>query len=143
LSLRNYKIKDRVERIAIEKYRKSGYGITFEDIEREFAVNKAKAQRKLKHSYERGTLFTANNLRSEGIPILQNTSPQHYYPTCIKSEIVENLSKRKNVLVSPTGVNHSTTPLTSGALNTTDRIILETLEGHILPLLPSKPSSEN
>jgi hypothetical protein len=36
--------------------------------------------------------------------------------------------------------NHSTTPHSSAALNTTDQIVLQTLEGHILPLLPPLPS---
>jgi hypothetical protein len=43
----------------------------------------------------------------------------------------------------PTGVNHSASPLSSlvpPVLNTNDQIILETLEGHILPLLPTEPS---
>jgi hypothetical protein len=39
----------------------------------------------------------------------------------------------------PTGVNHSSTPLSS--LVPHDQIILETLEGHILPLLPAAPLS--
>jgi hypothetical protein len=63
--------------------------------------------------------------------------PQQYFPTCIKSKIVEGLSKRENVLVNPTGVNHSSTPVS--ALNNTDQIVLQTLEGHILPLLPTAP----
>jgi hypothetical protein len=39
-----------------------------------------------------------------------------------------------------TGVNHSSSPFSSDALNTTDQIVLQTLEGHILPLLPTSPS---
>jgi hypothetical protein len=66
--------------------------------------------------------------------------PQQYFPTCIKSKIVEGLSKRENVLVNPTGVNHSSTRLSLPVSNTNDQIILETLEGHILPLLPTAPS---
>ena len=91
----------------------------------------------------RQILFTANNLKSEGITVLKNTSPQQYFPTCIKSKIVEGFSKRESVLVNPTGVNHSSSPLSSlipPVLNTNDQIILETLEGHILPLLPTAPS---
>jgi hypothetical protein len=48
LSLREYVRKDIVEKIAIEKYQKNGLGITIEDVERNFYVNKAKAQRTLK-----------------------------------------------------------------------------------------------
>jgi hypothetical protein len=44
--------------------------------------------------------------------------------------------------MAPTGVNHSLTPLSSLAVsNSNDRIILETLQGHILPLLPTAPLS--
>jgi hypothetical protein len=144
MSVRKYKTKDIVEKIAIDKYQKNGLGITFEDIEREFSVNKAKAQRKLKHFHGRKVLFTASDLILEGISILQNKSPQQYFPTCIKAKIIEDLSKRKNVLVKPTGVNHSSSPLSSLisdiSLNTSDQIVLQTLEGHILPLLPTAPS---
>jgi hypothetical protein len=125
-----------MEKIAIEKYQKNGIGVTIEDIERNFSINKAKAQRKLKHFHERDILFTANDLILEGITVLKNTSPQQYFPTCIKSKIVEGLNKRENVLVNPTGVNHFSSPLSSllpSVLNTNDQIILETLEGHILP----------
>jgi hypothetical protein len=111
LSLLKYITKDNVEKIAIERYWENGLGITFEDIEREFSVNKVKAQRTLKYFHGRDILFTANDLVIEGTSILQNKSPQQYFPTCIKSKIVEDLNKRKNVLVNPTGVMHSSSPL--------------------------------
>ena len=98
MSSRKYNTKENVENVAIHKYRENGLGITFEDIERGFSVNKAKAQRRLKYFHDRKVLFTANDLKSEGISILQNKNPQQYFPTCIKAEIIEDLSKRKNVL---------------------------------------------
>jgi hypothetical protein len=98
LSLLKYKTKDIVEKISIEKYQKNGLGITIEDIERSFSINKVNAQRKLKYFHERDILFTANDIILEGITVLQNKSPQQYFPTCIKSKIVEGLSKRENVL---------------------------------------------
>ncbi|MGA9149747.1 MAG: hypothetical protein WBZ36_04140 [Candidatus Nitrosopolaris sp.] len=61
MSLRNYKTKDIVEKIAIQKYQKNGLGITIEDIERNFSVNKVKAQRTLKHFHQKKVLFTAND----------------------------------------------------------------------------------
>jgi hypothetical protein len=102
LSLRKYITKDSVEKIATEKYRENGLGITFEDVKGEFSVNKGKAQRTLKYFHGRYVLFTANDLILDGLNILENKSPQQYFPTCIKAEIIENLSKRKSVLVSPT-----------------------------------------
>jgi hypothetical protein len=140
MSIRNYISKDKIEKIAIDKYRENGLGITIGDIEREFSVNKAKAQRTLKYFHEGKVLFTANDLFAEGISILQNKSPQQYFPACIKPEIVEGLSKRKNVLVKPTGANQSSTPLSSLTSNNGDQVVLQTLEGHILPLLPTSPS---
>jgi hypothetical protein len=144
LSLRSYKTKDIVEKIATEKYRKNGLGITFEDIGREFSVNKTKAQRKLKYFHERDILFTAKDLILEGINILQNTSPQQYFPTCMKSEIVEDLNKRKNVLVDPTGVDLFAPPSSQSASPTSNDldISIQTLEGYVLPLLRQAPEKK-
>jgi len=140
MSTRKYVPKHNVEKIAIDKYRENGLGITIGDIEREFSVNKTKAQRKLKYFHERKVLLTANDFILEGINVLENKNPQQYFPTCIKAEIIEDLSKRKNVLVKPTGVNQSSTPLSSLISDTSDQIVLQTLEGHILHLLPTSPS---
>jgi hypothetical protein len=71
LSLRRYKTKDIVEKKAIEKYQQNGLGITFEDIEREFSLNKAKAQRTLKYFHDIQVLFAANDLILEGITVLK------------------------------------------------------------------------
>ncbi|MGB6533260.1 MAG: hypothetical protein WBF33_34650, partial [Candidatus Nitrosopolaris sp.] len=90
MSIRKYISKDDVEKIAIRKYRENGLGVTFQDIEREFSINKTKAQRTLKYLHEGDVLFTANDLILEGITALQNKSPQQYFPTCIKAEIIED-----------------------------------------------------
>ena len=47
LFIRRYISKDNLERIAIEKYKNNGLGITFEDIEREFSLNKVGAEGKV------------------------------------------------------------------------------------------------
>jgi len=139
MSTRKYITKDDIEKIAIGKYRENGLGITIENIEREFSVSKAQAQRKLKYFHDRHILFTAKDLALEGITSLPNKNPQQYFPTCIKSEIIEDLSNLKNVPVNPTGVDHSSSPLSSSIPNNTDQIILQTLEGYVLPLLPTAP----
>jgi hypothetical protein len=131
LSLRKYKTKDIVEKIATEKYQQNGLGITFEDIEREFSINKVKAQRTLKYFHDRQVLFTANDLKSEGIIVLKNTSPQQYFPSCIKAKIIEDLVKRNNVLVDPTEVD-LLVPTSSNLVSATSN----DLEGYLLPLLP-------
>src|SRR6188472_29380 len=94
----------KVKEIAIEKYKCSGYGITFEDLTKGFPVKKSQAQRSLKHFHAKSVLFTAQDLVCQGINLLENKSPQQYFPACIKPRIIENL-KRRNVLVEPTGVN--------------------------------------
>jgi hypothetical protein len=136
-----YITKHNVEKIAIEKYRKNGLGITFEDIKRRFSVNKTEAQRKLKYFHGRDVLFTAKDITFEAPGILENKSPQRYFPTRIKAEIIEGKSKRKNVQVNPTGVDLLAPPsskLTSAISDDSD-IVTNTLEGYVLPLLPQAP----
>jgi hypothetical protein len=132
LSSRKYISKEKIEEVAKQNYRKNGRGITFEDLKKEFSVNKGKAQRRLKYFHDRDILFTANDLISEEINILQNKSPQEYFPTCIKAEIIKDLNKRKNIQVKPTGVTHSSVLTSSDSID-------QTLEGHVLPLLPEAP----
>ena len=140
MSIRKYISKDDVEKIAIRKYRENGLGVTFQDIEREFSINKTKAQRTLKYLHEGDVLFTANDLILEGITALQNKSPQQYFPTCIKAEIIEDLGKRKSVPVNPTGVDLPTPSSSSKLESTTDfDVVTQTLEGYVLPLLPHAP----
>jgi len=76
----------------------------------------------------------------EGITALQNKSPQQYFPTCIKAEIIEDLGKRKSVLVDPTGVDLPTPSSSSKLESSTDfDVVTKTLEGYVLPLLPDAP----
>ena len=141
MSIRRYKTKDIVEKKAIEKYQQNGLGITFEDIEREFSLNKAKAQRTLKYFHDRQVLFTAKDLILERITVLKNTSPQQYFPTCIKAEIIEDLIQRNNVLVNPTGVDllAPSSSISASATSNDLDIVNQTLEGYVLPLLPKAP----
>ena len=99
MSIRNYISKDKIENIAIEKYRQNGLGITFEDIEKECSVNKTKAQRKLKHFHSRKCFLQQTTL-TQGITAIQNKSPQQYFPTCIKAEIIEGLSKQQSLYLT-------------------------------------------
>jgi hypothetical protein len=105
LGSRKYVKQEQIEETAIQKYRSNGHGITFRDIMTEFSISKkSNAQRMLKFSHAKNILFTGNDLMSEGIVLLTNTNPQQYFPSSVKAQIIENLSKRKNVLVNPTGV---------------------------------------
>ncbi len=136
---RRYVKQQRIEEIAIQKYRSNGRGIIFQDIMTEFSINKkCNAQRILKCSHAKNILFTGNDLMSEGIQLLANTNPQQYFPSSIKADIVENLSKRKNVLVNPTGAMQyfSSSLFSRGPLsNCIQPTIYDYLEYIILPLL--------
>jgi hypothetical protein len=122
--------KKKVEELAIQRYGTCGRGISFSDVITLFRCSKAKAQRILKDCCRQGILF-----RLPG-----RTRPQHYYPSVLRADIFERKQKG-NVPIHPTGVNHSSNPFSSApALNNTDQIVLQTLEDHILPLLPTAPS---
>ena len=99
--------KKRVEQIAIEKYRKYGKGIDFTDVIREGPCSKEKSQRILKDcSRERrdksGELHKPILFRAP-----TRTSPQQFFPNCIRADIIEDLKKRGNVPIHPTGVSPS------------------------------------
>ena len=99
-----------IEDLAIEKYRCSGKGITFEDLQRKFFVRKTQVQRTLKHFHIRQVIFTAGDLNSQGIYLIENTNPQQYFPACLKADIVENLKKRtNNVQLNPRDLTYLTT----------------------------------
>jgi hypothetical protein len=91
--------KKKIEELAIEKYRTTGEGIVFEDITSAFPCSKNKAQRILKDScnVHRPVLFRS----------FKRTSPQQYFPSCIRADIVERFKKRENVLKHPTEVSSS------------------------------------
>jgi hypothetical protein len=116
--------------MAIDIYKtKRGIGITYTDLlERESSLHKGQAQDILQYHLRIGTLFT-----------LENRRPQRYYPTELKSEIIER-KLRKNTPIQPSGVGLSNLPLSKGPLaNCLQPLIVETLEGYILPLLPEAP----
>lgn len=72
-----------------------------------FSFKKTKGQRSLKYFHDGHVLFTAGDLNSQGIYLIQNTNPQQYFPASIKADILENLKKRWSVHVGPTGSNLS------------------------------------
>ena len=87
-----------LEELAIEKYKINGKGITIKDVIQRFNIHKEKAQRRLKNAIKgkedkQGILFT-----------LDRKSPQQYYPTILKSQIIE-LIKKQNSPINPTGVS--------------------------------------
>jgi hypothetical protein len=117
-----------IENLAISKYKNNGKGITYKDLLLNgFASNKGQAQITLKHCLRRNILFTLGNYK-----------PQRYYPVCLKSEI------SKNIPVGVKGVGYSKACLlqhkqTTRFSRSTDPIIIQTMEGYVLPLLPKAP----
>lgn len=126
----HYVNAEQITSLAVEVYRKKcGRGITYQDLlNKGFAYRKRQAQDTLKYNIRRGTLFTLGDKR-----------PQQYYPTAIRSEIIEN--KQKNTPLDPTGVALPyPLPISKNPLaNCLEPIIIQTLEGYILPLLPEAP----
>ena len=106
------------------KYNTTGKGITFNDlIMSRLAKHKSQAQLMVKYGLNRGLPFTLGDHR-----------PQIYYPTSIRSEIIKN-HLSKNMPIQVTGVScskhHNSTSYR--------RIVLESLEKFVLPLLPTAP----
>jgi hypothetical protein len=136
LGCRNkYLSSQQITEIAIEFYKmKGGRGITYADLlERGLAYHKRQAQDTLKYHFRIGTLFTLGDKR-----------PQQYYPSAIKSEIIESL--QKSTPIDPTGVEcpgpANLNPLhasISPLANCLETVISQTLEGYVLPLLPEAP----
>jgi len=131
---RRYTRSDEISVLAINHYRKTGKGIIFEDLlSSGLAPHKDQAQTTLKYCLERKVLFTP-----------ENTRPQQYYPTCLKSEVMKRIMA-KNTPIDPTGVG--ILPMTHSYLSSSksplsqclQHMVVHTLEGYVLPLLPQAP----
>lgn len=125
-----YVSSQQIVELAIEKYKtKGGRGITFTDLlETGLAEDKGQAQDMLKYHKRKGTLF-----------IVEAVRPQQYCATAIKSDIMENLTK--STLIDPSGAASSKSPPISKypLSNCLEPVILQSLEGYVLPLLPKAP----
>ena len=120
-----------IEEMAVEVFDKGKSWITYADLTDKFGIRKQRAQRKLKDCCNRKILFAPGNHK-----------PQRYYPTKLKSRVIEYLSKR-TVLVDPTGVSlssHSSYPSSKSPLsNCFEPLIIQSLEDYVLPLLQTVP----
>lgn len=128
--------KSYIRTLAIEKYYACGNGIQYRDVMESFQVGKNQAQRTLKYFHHK-VLFTASDLKSEDLYLLQNKNPQQYFPICKKAEIIEKLKKRN-------GANNNLEfqPL-STRFNSRELDLLEEKKAHtfldLLLLLPYFP----
>jgi hypothetical protein len=131
---RSYIHSWKIIELATDKFKKTGKGITYKDLmEAGISIHKNHAQDILKYHLGKGDIFT-----------LKDKRPQQYYPTNIKSEVIEKTAK--NTLIDPTGVaiiptspsssSTSKSPLSPQCLQYT---AVHTLEGYVLPLLPQAP----
>ncbi len=100
---RKYIKSELVIELAEKKFKENGKGITIRDIIREFGITKKTAQRLVKHHLERKILFTAQDLKDEGIVSkgIKRENPQRYYSKTNKTALIERLN-RKNVLKDTT-----------------------------------------
>ena len=133
---RRYTKSKCIQNLAINKYRQNGQGICFKDLlSNGLAKHKQQAQITLKHCLRANILFTPYNRK-----------PQQYYPTCLRSEILNRI-----IPVKAIGVGLSSLPPPSlfqgssmenmyiGSNHGLDPAIIQTLEGYVLPLLPDIP----
>jgi hypothetical protein len=128
---RSYNFSDSTIDLAAGKFRKTGRGIIYKDLmEAGLVVHKHQAQEVLKYQQRKGNLFT-----------LVDKRPQEYYPTEIKSEIIEKIAKR-NTPIQPSEVTSIILPDNS-SISFLSRclqyITIQTLEGYVLPLLAEAP----
>jgi hypothetical protein len=130
---RRYIRAQEIEQLAVKKYKGNGKGMTFNDLLTSgLAMHKEQAQITLKHCLEKQVLFT-----------ISNHKPQRYYPTSLRGEILKN-KLSKNLPIGVTEVPYSKAPLlhgnkTNNNNSCTESIAIQSLEGYVLPLLPSAP----
>ena len=94
--------KKKIQELAFQKYIKCGKGINFSDVMK-FPCSKTKAQRILKDCCQQRILFKSP----------QRTSPQHYYPSILKADILEKLKQKGNVPIDLTELSSSKAPLST------------------------------
>src|SRR5215831_9704317 len=94
--------KKKIEELAIQRYRTCGKGISFSDVMK-FYCSKAKAQRILKDCCHQRILFRSP----------QRTSPQLFYPSILKADILEKLKQKVNVPIDLTEPTSSKAPLST------------------------------
>jgi hypothetical protein len=121
----HYILAKNIVDLSVWKYNKTRRGITFEDLlTKGLAKHKRQAQDCLKYHLRKGNIFTPSKRR-----------PQEYFATCIRSKIMEKTAT--STPMDPTGIasSKSVHPLS----NCIEPLVIQTLEGYVLPLLPRAP----
>ena len=126
LKKRRYTKSCEIEDLAVNDYSKNGTGITFDKLISSGLVHhKKQAQTTLKRCLSNNVLFTLGDHR-----------PQRYYPTCLKSEVMRKIMSQ-NISKGVTGLAHLSYPPIFN--NELEPLVIQSLEGYVLPLLPSAP----
>jgi hypothetical protein len=130
---RSYNFSGGITELAAGKFRKTGRGTIYKDLmDAGLVAHKHQAQEVLKYQLRKRNLFTLGDKR-----------PQEYYPTKIKSEIIEKIAKR-NTPIEPSEVSSIILPDNS-SISPLSRCLqynaIQTLEGYVLPLLAEAPLS--
>ena len=109
-----------IKKLAEEKFKENGQGITYIDVMKRFFADKKKAQRTLKNLHTKKFCFTAKDLTKQSINLkgIKRENPQRYYLTDMKSKIIE--SRKKNVQIDTTEVGLSQRP--SSLTTTIDQV---------------------
>jgi hypothetical protein len=114
----------KIEELAVWKFRMYAKATTYTDlISKGLANGKHQAQLRLRYGLKKKILFTLGDHR-----------PQQYYPTCMESEVMKKVQRKSNY-IQPSGLPSPKSPLA----NCLEPLILQTLEGYVLPLLPQAP----
>ena len=102
---RKYTKRQQVKELAKKKYDENGGAITILDLQLSFRINKAQAQRLIKHLHMEKFLFTADDLKKQGIVLKgkKRERPQKYYLTEMKAKIIED--NKNNVQNDTTGIS--------------------------------------
>jgi len=113
---------EKIEALAVCKFKMYSQPITYTDlISKGLASGKHQAQLRLRYNLKKDILFT-----------LRDHRPQKYFPKCMEAEVRK---KELSTYMQPSGVTSSKSPPS----NFLEPIILQSLEGYVLPLLPAAP----
>ena len=126
---RSYIHSSTIIELATDKFEKTGKGITYKDLtDAGISIHKNHAQDILKYHLRKGDIFK-----------LKDKRPQQYYPTNIKSKVIEKIAK--NTPIDLTGVDLLSTPSSSKSplSQCLQYTVIPTLEGYVLPLLLQAP----
>ena len=97
---------EKIKELAVRKYLTSHEGITYLDIMKEFKCSKKQAQRKLKNLCIE-TIDDKGKKTSILFRAFKRTTPQQFFLSSMRADIIEDLKNKGNRPINHTGVNHN------------------------------------